>query len=345
MKIHIISGKNARVEKNSVEASHLTPSGQSEEVFTGQKIMIEKEEYLLLTHRETQYSIAVKIESSLSQAELEKEILDAAYGSLRREGIPDDIAGDFLGINQGITYHNLINKMDVRSMKTKAKILKEMMEQAGVKRYLKNLVQKNINRIPVKRGKDLIIPSQRLVTYLEERYERPVIDQKAYAFRIRFRRKEENHTVIMAIPEWFPTCQLHEIIGLLLGFDIDAYWMDDYEHIISSSGIHDTMSSFLQEKEHTFIGDERAHIISNPEELTYFLSGYLLVRDLEREGILYDFGTAGRAFQIRVEKGECIEHTFCRSPRILEMITGPKRYNSTSEKVQGLNIELELYYE
>ena len=60
MKIHIISGKNARVEKNSVEASHLTPSGQSEEVFTGQKIMIEKEEYLLLTHRETQYSIAVK---------------------------------------------------------------------------------------------------------------------------------------------------------------------------------------------------------------------------------------------------------------------------------------------
>ena len=344
MKIHIISGKNARVEKNSVEASHSVPSGQPEEVFTGQKIMIEKEEYLLLTHRETQYSITVKIESGLSQAELEKEILDAAYDSLRKEGIPDDIAGDFLGMDQGITYHNLINKMDVRPMKTKAKILKEMMEHAGDKRYLKNLVQKNINRIPVKRGKDLIIPSQRLVTYLEERYKRPVIDQKAYAFRIRFRRKEENHTVIMAIPEWFPTCQLHEIIGLLLGFDIDAYWMDDYEHIISS-GMHNTMSSFLPEKEHMFISDESAYTIRSQEELTDFLSRYLLVRDLEREGFLYDFGTAARAFQIRVDKDDGIEMTFCRSPKILEMTTGLKRYSSTSEKVQGLNTELELYYE
>lgn len=344
MKIHIISGKNTIAENYLVEVTHLMLSGQPEGVLTGQKIMIEKEEYLLLTHRETQYSIAVKIESGLSQAELEKEILDTAYDSLRREGIPDDIAGDFLGVDQGITYHNLIIKMDVRSMKTKAKILKEMMEQAGDKCYLKNLVQKNINRIPVKKGKDLIIPTQRLITYLEERYERPVIDQKAYAFRIRFRRKEENHTVIMAIPEWFPTCQLHEIIGLLLGFDIDACWIDDYEHIISS-GMHNTMSSFLPEKEHMFISDESAYTIRSQEELTYFLSGYLLVRDLEREGILYDFGTAARAFQIRVEKGERIERTLCRSPRILEMITGPKRYSSTSEKVQSLNTELELYYE
>lgn len=344
MKILIISGKNARVEKNSVEASHLTPSGQSEEVFTGQKIMIEKEEYLILTHRETQYSIAVKIESGLSQAELEKEILDAAYNSLRREGIPDDIVRDFLGVDQGITYHNIINKMDVRSMKTKAKILKEVMEHAGDKLYLKNLVQKNINRIPVKKGKDLIVPSQGLITYLEERYERPVIDQKAYAFRIRFRRKEENHTVIMAVPEWFPTCQLHEIIGLLLGFDIDAYWMDDYEHIIAS-GTQNTMSSFLPEKEHMFTRGESAFTIRSQEELTDFLSSYLLVRDLEREGILYDFGTAVRTFQIRVDKGDGIEMSFCRSPRILEMTTGLKRYSSNSEKVQGLNSELELYYE
>jgi len=229
-------------------------------------------------------------------------------------------------------------------MKTKAKILKEMMEQAGDKRYLKNLVQKNINRIPVKKGKNLIIPSQRLITFLEERYERPVIDQKAYEFRIRFRKKEENHTVIMAIPEWFPTCQLHEIIGLLLGFDIDAYWMDDYEHIISS-GMHNTMSSFLSEKEHMFISDESAYTIRSQEELTDFLSRYLLVRDLEREGIKYDFGSAARAFQISVDKGEGIEMTFCRSPRILEMTTGLKRYSSNSEKVQGLNSELELYYE
>ncbi|HCW73510.1 MAG TPA: hypothetical protein DHM90_06640 [Clostridiaceae bacterium] len=62
-------------------------------------------------------------------------------------------------MDQGITYHNLLNKMDVRSMKTKAIILKEMMKHAGDKRCLKNLVQKNINRIPVKKGKDLIIPS------------------------------------------------------------------------------------------------------------------------------------------------------------------------------------------
>ncbi len=344
MKIHIISGKNARVEKNSVEASHLTPSGQSEEVFTGQKIMIEKEEYLLLTHRETQYSIALKIESGLSQAELEKKILAASYASLRREGIPDDIARDFLGVDQGITYHNLINKMDVRFMKTKVKILKEMMEHAGDKRYLKNLVQKNINRIPVKKGKDLIIPSQRLPTYLEERYKKSVIDQKAYEFRIRFRRSEENHTVIMKVPEWFPTCQLHEVIGFLLGFDINAYWMDDYEQIISS-GMHNMMSSFLPEKERMFTSDKSAYIIRNQEELTEFLSRYLLVRNLEREGILYDFGTATKAFQIRVENGERIERTISRSPRILEMTTGNKRYSSTSVKIQGFNTELELYYE
>ncbi|MFH5835221.1 DUF6933 domain-containing protein [Proteiniclasticum sp. C24MP] len=344
MKIYIISGKNAIAEIHSVEASHPMPSRQPEDVFTGQKFMIEKEEYLLLTHRETQYSIAAKIKSGLSQTELEKEILDAAYDSLRREGIPDEIERDFLGVDQGITYHNLINRMDVRSMKTKAKILKEMMEHAGDKRYLKNLVQKNINRIPVKKGKDLIIPSQRLITYLEERYERPVIDQKAYEFRIRFRRKEENHTVIMAVPEWFPTYQLHEIIGLLLGFDIDAYWMDDYEYIISS-GMQNTMSSFLPEKEHMFISDESACTIRSQEELTDFLSRYLLVRDLERERILYDFGTAARVFQIRVEKGERIERTFCRSPRILGRIIGHKQDSSTSEKVQGLNTELELYYE
>ena len=149
---------------------------------------------------------------------------------------------------------------------------------------------------------------------------------------------------IMEIPEWFPTCQLHEIIGFLLGFDIDAYWMDNYMHIISS-GMHDTMSSFLPEKEYMFIYNESAYTIRNQEELTGFLSIYLLVRDLERVGILYDFGTGGRAFQISVEKGERIEHTFCRSPKILERITDHKRYSSTSEKVQGLNTELELYYE
>ncbi|GEM_PF-5637735 len=66
MKIYIISGKNARVENNSVEGSYPMPSFQSADVFTGQKIMIEKKEYLLLTHSETQYSIAVNIESSLS---------------------------------------------------------------------------------------------------------------------------------------------------------------------------------------------------------------------------------------------------------------------------------------
>lgn len=344
MKIHIISGKNTIAENHLLEVSHPIPPRQSKDMFTGQKIMIEKKEYLLLTHSETQYSIAVNIESSLSQAELEKQILDAAYNSLRREGIPDDLARDFLGVDQGITFYNLINKMNVKPMKMKAKILKELMEHAGDKRYLKNLVQKNINRIPVKKGKDLIIPSQRLITYLEERYERPVINQKAYEFRIRFRRKEENHTVIMAIPEWFPTCQLHEIIGLLLGLDIDVYWMDFYEDIIES-GMHDTMSSFLPEKEHTFTKDERAYTIRRQEERTDFLSRYLLVRDLEREGILYDFGTASRAFQIRVDKGDCIEMTFCRSPRILEMTTGLKRYSSNSEKVQGLNSELELYYE
>ena len=148
----------------------------------------------------------------------------------------------------------------------------------------------------------------------------------------------------MAVPEWFPTCQLHETIGLLLGFDIDAYWMDDYEHIISS-GMRNMMSSFLSEKEHMFISDESAYTIRSQEELTDFLSRYLLVRDLEREGILYDFGKETSPFQIRVDKGERIERTLCRSPRILEMITGPKRYSSTSEEVQGLNSELELYYE
>ena len=83
MKIYIISGENTIAENHLVEVSHIVPSGQPEDVFTGQKIMIEKKEYLLLTHRETQYSIAVKSESSLSQAELEKQILDAAYDSLR----------------------------------------------------------------------------------------------------------------------------------------------------------------------------------------------------------------------------------------------------------------------
>lgn len=93
------------------------------------------------------------------------------------------------------------------------------------------------------------------------------------------------------------SCQLHEIIGFLLGFDIDAYWMDDYEHIISS-GMHDVISSFLPEKEHVFTSGESAYTIRNKEELIDFLSRYLLIRDLEREGILYDFGTGARAFQI-----------------------------------------------
>jgi len=344
VKIYIISGENTIAENHLVEVSYIVPSGQPEDVFTGQKIMIEKEEYLLLIHRETMYSIAVNIETGISQAELEEQIMNAAYDSIKREGIPDDIARDYLGVDQGITYHNLINKMDVRSMKTKAIILKEMMEHAGDKRCLKNLVQKNINRIPVKKGKDLIIPSQRLPTYLEERYKKSVIDQKAYEFRIRFRRSDENHSVIMTVPEWFPTCQMHEVIGFLLGFDIDAYWMADYEQIISS-GVHNTMSSFLPEKEHMFISGKSAYTIRNKEELTEFLSRYLMVRNLEREGILYDFGTAARVFKIREEKGERIERTFCRSPRIHEMTTGNKRYSSTSEIVQGLNTELELYYE
>ncbi len=94
-----------------------------------------------------------------------------------------------------------------------------------------------------------------------------------------------------------------------------------------------------------FISDKSAYTIRNQEELTEFLSRYLLVRNLEREGNLYDFGTATKAFQIRVEKGERIERTFCRSPRIHEMTTGHKLYSSTSEIVQGLNTELELYYE
>lgn len=134
--------------------------------------------------------------------------------------------------------------------------------------------------------------------------------------------------------------EFHEIIDRMHSFFIVGV-----KHHIISSGMHNTMSSFLPEKEHMFISDESAYTIRSQEELTDFLSRYLLVRDLEREGIKYDFGTAARAFQIRVDKGERIERTLCRSPRILEMITGPKRYSSTSEEVQGLNSELELYYE
>lgn len=344
MNIHMISGKNTSAELHSMETAHPIPYDQSEDIFMGQRIMIEKEEYLLLTHRKTQYSIAVKIESGTSQFDLENQILNASYCAISREGIQDDIARKFLSINQGITYYDLNNKMDEMSMKAKAKILKEMMKNAGDKRYLKNLIQKNINRIPMKKGKNLIVPARLLITYLEARFERPVIDQKAYEFSFHFRSREENHAVIMSIPEWFPTCQLHEVIGFLLGFDIDEYWMNDYEHIISYS-IHDTMSSFLSEKEHMFVSNEKAYTIRNQKELTDFLSKYLPVRELERQVILYDFGASTKDFQIRVEKGEHLEKISCRGPRILEMITAHQQYSSTSEKVLSLNRELKLYYE
>lgn len=344
MKIHMISGKNANAELHLMDTVHSIPYDQSEDIFLGQRIMIDKDEYLLLIHRETLYSIAVKIESGISQFDVESQILDAAYYAISREGIQDGIARKFLGMDQGITYTDLENKMDAKSMKAKAKIMKSMMENAGDKPYLKNLVQKNINRIPMKKGKDLIIPSRRLITYLKARFETTVIDQETYEFSINFRKSDENHTVIMTIPEWFPTCQLHEIIGFLLGFDIDEYWMENYEHIISYS-LHDTMSSFLPEKEHTFVDNEKAYNIRNQKELTDFLCKYLLVRDLEREVILYDFKAAIRVFQIRVVKDELIERVFCRSPRIREMSIGTMRYSSTSEKILSLNTELELYFE
>jgi len=120
-----------------------------------------------------------------------------------------------------------------------------MMEHLGDKGYLKSLAQKNINRIPVK--KDLIIPSQRLIIYLEERYKRTVIDQKDYEISIPFRRKGENHTVIMAIPEWFTICQLYKITGFHLGMDINAHWINNCEYVISS-GMHNTISFFYQKK-------------------------------------------------------------------------------------------------
>lgn len=82
-----------------------------------------------------------------------------------------------------------------------------------------------------------------------------------------------------------------------------------------------------------FKESKATHIIRNREDLTAFLNQYLLVRNLERVVTLYDFGTAARVFQIRVDKSDGIEMTFSRSPRILEMITGPKGYSSTSEKV------------
>lgn len=122
-----------------------------------------------------------------------------------------------------------------------------MMEHLGDKGYLKSLVQKNINRIPVKKGKDLVTPSQHLITYLEERYKRTIIDQKDYEISIPFRRKGENHTVIMAIPEWFPICQLYKITGFLLGMDVNAYWINNCEYVISS-GMHNTISFFYQKK-------------------------------------------------------------------------------------------------
>lgn len=254
MRIYLVPGSISKDNSELLKHSSSKEKEVAQDKILVSRLRIQDEPYILMIHKETEYVAVLKADQDKSLSTLGKQVKEALIDALIKEGIRRDVAARFLSPEEDILYFEMNEKMDVKSITSKEKILKEMILPYE-EPYLKNLVKKNINRIPVKKGKDFVIPIDEMIKLLEKRYGYPVIRQKAYTFQITCSHQIKNRKYILTAPEWFPVYQLHEVIGFLMGFEINEYWMEDYgRSVVSGNSLNKSMNS--EEKEHTFADDD-----------------------------------------------------------------------------------------